>query len=124
MRKKISINIPNPERKTTGRPSLGDRKKSKPHMVRFDEEQDERLTFRAELAGMTVTEYIREATLNAKISPRLSPDEQEYIRQILKIGVNFNQLLKLSHAVGLVSMVPKIERIIGQLSQLLNKIKL
>lgn len=124
MRKKISIKIPKPERKITGRPALGEKKKSKPHMVRFDEEQDERLSFRAELAGMTVTEYIREATLNAKISPRLSPDEQEYIRQILKIGVNFNQLLKLAHAVGMVSMAPKIERIIGQLSQLLNKIKL
>lgn len=124
MSKKISINIPIPEWKATGRPSLGEKKKSKPHMVRFDEEQDERLSFRAELAGMTVTEYIREATLNAKISPRLSPDEQEYIRQILKIGVNFNQLLKLAHAVGLVSMAPRIERIIGQLSRLLNKIKL
>lgn len=121
MRNNTSIKIKRP--KTTGRPSLGEKKKSKPHMVRFDEEQDERLIFRAELAGMTVTEYIREATLNAKISPRLSPDEQEYIRQILKIGVNFNQLLKLAHTVGLVSMASKIESIIGQLSRLLNKIK-
>ncbi len=113
MRNNTSIKIRKP--KTTGRPSLGEKKKSKP--------QDERLIFRAELAGMTVTEYIREATLNAKISPRLSPDEKEYIRQILKIGVNFNQLLKLAHTVGLVSMAPKIESIIGQLSRLLNKIK-
>ena len=58
------------------------------------------LKSKASAAGMKIPEFAREATINGKIRPRLTPEDAEHIRQLSGMANNLNQLARQANKSG------------------------
>ena len=55
---------------------------------------------KARLAGVTMSEYVRQAIRKSEVKQRLSPEDMGYIRQIAGMANNFNQIARKANAAG------------------------
>lgn len=76
---------------------------------------------RAEKAGLTLSDYGRQMVLTGKAQVRLTPEENEVLNQVAKLGNNLNQIAHKANADGIRSIAFEASRLLQQLSQLLNK---
>lgn len=60
--------------------------------LRVTPAEKEAITAKAEAQGQTVTDFIRQRALDYRL--RQTPLEKEHIRQLARIGVNLNQLVR------------------------------
>ena len=60
--------------------------------MRVTPAEKEAITAKAEAQGQTVTDFIRQRALDYRL--RQTPLEKEHIRQLARIGVNLNQLVR------------------------------
>ncbi len=74
-------------------------------------------------AGLTPSEWFRKAAKFAKVVPRFSVEETGWFRTLSGLSNNLNQLTKLAHTVGLLSLVSKCREISNQVEELLTKIR-
>ena len=74
-------------------------------------------------AGMRVTGYIREMALNGNVVARTSEEERHFIRQLIGISNNLNQLAKKAHQEGLLTAIMHFEKYRNTIDELLEKLK-
>lgn len=77
---------------------------------------------RAKSAGMVVSEWFRKTARTAVIIPRLSREEAGYLRTLSGMANNLNQLTKLAHTDGLVSILTDLRRLLGEVERLMERI--
>jgi hypothetical protein len=76
---------------------------------------------RAQKAGLNLSDYGRQMVLTGQAQVRLSPEENATLNQVAKLGNNLNQIAHKAHADGIRSIAFEASRLLGQLSQLLDK---
>ena len=78
--------------------------------------------FKARLANMTVSEYIRRLIHSSNVRQRLSPEYSGYIRQISGMANNLNQMAKRANAAGYAEVHQDCRAMIIQLDNLVKRI--
>lgn len=82
---------------------------------RLSEKEKKAFIERSEKAYMTPSEFLRRSLQDSKITARLSSEEMEIYKQLLRIGNNINTILKLAH-------IARINAVEGQCQEALSEI--
>ncbi|SFS60912.1 MobC family plasmid mobilization relaxosome protein [Sphingobacterium wenxiniae] len=76
---------------------------------------------RARNAGMRISDWFRQSAKTSVIKPRLSKEEAGHLRNLSGIANNLNQLTKLAHTGGLVTIMADLRRVLGELERLMDR---
>lgn len=76
---------------------------------------------RAERAGLNLSDYCRQIVLTGQAQVRLTPAENAVLNQVAKLGNNLNQIAHKAHADGIRSIALEAQRLLRQLSEILDK---
>ncbi|MDQ2719449.1 MAG: MobC family plasmid mobilization relaxosome protein [Bacteroidota bacterium] len=74
-------------------------------------------------AGMAVTAYIRQMAIHGKVSARLSEEEGQFVRELVGISNNLNQLAKKANAGQFLSAILEFEKYRNIIDELLEKLR-
>jgi hypothetical protein len=77
---------------------------------------------KAKTAGMRSSSWIRAAAKSAKIVPRLTDDERRILWMLAELANNLNQLTKLAHQRGLLTIVRDCNKILNEIDITLKHI--
>lgn len=77
---------------------------------------------KARNAGMRISDWFRRAAKVAVVRPRLSKEETGYLRTLSGMANNLNQLTKLAHTNGLVSLMADLRRLMAGVEKLMERI--
>jgi hypothetical protein len=66
--------------------------------VRFSKKEHFVIRHKAAKAGMKVSAYVRQIAINGAVTTRLSEEEGHFVRQLIGMSNNINQLPKNSHS--------------------------
>ena len=73
--------------------------------------------------GLKITVYIRQMALQGQIIARLSEEERQFVRQLIGMANNLNQLTKMGHQEGFITSVLMFEKYKNVIDELLEKLK-
>jgi len=73
--------------------------------------------------GLKITVYIRQMALQGQIIARLSEEERQFVRQLIGMANNLNQLTKMGHKEGFITSVLMFEKYKNVIDELLEKLK-
>src|SRR5664279_3106749 len=90
----------NKKQKKAGRPSKAIKKETRA-CVRFSNHEYFIIREKAAQAGVKPSVYIRQTATQAKIVPRLSEEEMHFLRQLVGMSNNMNQVAKVCNREGL-----------------------
>jgi hypothetical protein len=90
--------------------------------VRFTKLEYYVVKHKASKSGMNITLYIRQMALQGKIISRLNEEERQFVRQLIGIANNINQLTKKGHQEGLLTAVLMFEKYRKLIDELLEKL--
>lgn len=110
------------KKKAGGRP-LAATKKETVVRVRFDKGQYFILRHKAQKAGLNFSAYLRQAAENAPIKARLTPEERDFIRKLVGMANNLNQLAKEFKQAGIIKTATHIEALREKVDQLLKMLR-
>ena len=108
-----------PQRKKGGRPA----KKVKRNctvVVRVTETERLLVWGKAREAGLSTSAWFRLAAKKATVVARLSPEEAALLRVLSGLANNLNQLARLAHREGLLSVQGKCRLALGEIGRLLQ----
>ena len=77
---------------------------------------------KAERAGIKVSAYLRQTAIASAVINRLSEEERQFVRQLIGMSNNLNQLTKNSHQEGMLKTMLYFERFRNQIDVLLKKL--
>jgi len=75
---------------------------------------------KAKAAGIRSSSWIRAAAKSARIVPRLTADERKILWMLAELANNLNQLIKLAHQLGLLTVVRDCSKILNGIDTLLK----
>ena len=75
---------------------------------------------KAKAAGMRSSSWIRAASKSAKIVPRLTAEERRIIWMLAELANNLNQLVKLAHQRGLLTVVRDCNNILKEIDTVIK----
>ena len=82
------------------------------------------LKSKARLAGITLSEYVRQVIRKSEVKQRLSPEHLEYIRQLSGMANNINQFARKANAAGYAEvhrenrdMIDRLDSIVKQITE-------
>jgi len=78
---------------------------------------------KATKAGLRLTAYIRQMAINGKVTARLNEEERQFVRELVGMANNLNQLTKKGHQEGLLTAVLMFEKYRNMIDELLEKLK-
>ncbi|MFR9592498.1 MAG: plasmid mobilization relaxosome protein MobC, partial [Rikenellaceae bacterium] len=88
-------------KKIGGRPTLPESQiRSIPLNIRLNLVESVKLQESAKAAGISVSEYARQAIIRGKIEPRISPETMGLIRRLCGMDNNLNQIARQANAAG------------------------
>jgi ketol-acid reductoisomerase len=70
---------------------------------------------KAKAAGMRSSSWIRAAAKSAKVVPRLTADERRILWMLAELANNLNQLTKLAHQLGLLTVARDCSKILNEI---------
>jgi hypothetical protein len=70
---------------------------------------------KAKAAGMRPSSWIRAAAKSAKVVPRLTDDERRILWMLAELANNLNQLTKLAHQLGLLTVARDCSKILNEI---------
>ena len=110
------------EKNKGGRPrSSRVQKKSRAVTVRYSALQYDIVRHRARTAGFrTLTEYVREASVNAEVVQNFIQEHNAVFRDLSGLCNNLNQLTRLAHAQGLQSTERALSDLLPQVQTLIT----
>lgn len=76
---------------------------------------------RARNAGMRISDWFRQSAKTSVIKPRLSKEEASHLRTLSGMANNLNQLTKLAHTGGLVSIMADLRRVLNEVERLMER---
>lgn len=91
--------------------------------IRFTNPERFVLKEKAKLAGITLSNYIRQAALTGKIFSKISPKEQALLRSLSGIAGNLNQLTKASHKEGFTKNAFHFSNLLKGIEEVITKFK-
>ena len=77
----------------------------------------------ASKSGLKITAYIRQIALQGKIISKLNEEERQFVRQLIGMANNLNQLTKKGHQEGFMTAVLMFEKYKNLIDELLEKLK-
>lgn len=112
-----------PTNKTGGRPSKSMIDKyTKVVSTKLTELQYYAIRNRALQAGLSLSDYIRQAIINGTIIPRLTRQEAEILRQLAGAVNNLNQLARQAYTVGFTHIMQNLIELKDQIRTLINRL--
>src|ERR1700753_1797807 len=109
-------------KKKTGRPVKAVKKEVRAS-VRFTRAEYFIVREKAGKAGMKTAPYLRQLAIHAQVTARLSDEERLFIRQLIGMANNLNQLAKSCHQEGAFKAMVYFQGYRGLLDDLLKKLK-
>jgi hypothetical protein len=109
-----------PVRKKGGRPK-SETKRDQQITVCLTKIEKLAIQRRAEKAGLNLSDYGRQMVLTGQAQVKLTPEENAVLNQVARMGNNLNQIAHKANADGIRSIAIEAARLLGQLSQLLDK---
>src|SRR5688572_5741225 len=107
------------ERKKGGRPAKRV-KRSLTLVVRVTETERLLVEGKAQEAGMSVSAWFRAAAKKAVVVARLTPQELATLRTLSGLANNLNQLARLAHREGLLSVQVKCRKALDEINNALH----
>ncbi|MCT1526438.1 MobC family plasmid mobilization relaxosome protein [Sphingobacterium hotanense] len=77
---------------------------------------------KARNAGMRISDWFRQTAKTSVIRPRLSTEETGYLRTLSGMANNLNQLTKLAHKGGLLSLMGSLRSLLNEVERLMESI--
>ncbi|WP_437179368.1 plasmid mobilization protein [Pontibacter liquoris] len=111
-----------PQRKKGGRPTKKT-KRSYTLVVRVTETERILVMGKAREAGMSASAWFRTAARKTVVIARLSPEEAALLRSLSGLANNLNQLARLAHREGLLSVQGKCRLALGEIDRLLARLR-
>lgn len=75
---------------------------------------------KAKQAGMRISDWIREAAIKAKVMTRITAEDRRVLHLLAGMANNLNQLTKLAHASGIMSIAIKCGHLLTEIDQTLK----
>ncbi|MHB8208028.1 plasmid mobilization protein [Mucilaginibacter sp.] len=75
---------------------------------------------KAKLASMKLSDWFRSAAKSAKIVPRLSSEDRSILHMLAGMANNINQIAKLAHKEGILTVVRKCDAILTEIDSTLK----
>jgi hypothetical protein len=91
--------------------------------VRFTKAEYYVVKQKAAKAGIGISLFIRQMAINGKIKPLLDDEERQFVRQLVGMANNINQLTKKGHQEGFLTAVLMFEKYKNSIDGLLEKFK-
>jgi len=120
--KEIVKEMEGEKRKCGGRPKQNIKRESATG-VRFTKAEYFIIQQKASRVGMKITTYIREMALNGKVAAVINEEERQFVRQLIGISNNLNQLTKKGHQEGLLTAVMLFEKYRNKMDNILEKLR-
>lgn len=113
------------KQKLKGRPIIDqDDKKQIKITVKFSKKEYTNLIKKVNQAqAKTISEFVREAIFIGQIKERMSVDQLSYIRKIVGMANNLNQLAKEAHIYGIHTLSENCTTIYKRIDNLLKELK-
>src|SRR5690606_39556843 len=109
------------KKRTRGRPKKAITR-SVSLVVRLTPTERLAISGRARKAGIRISDWFRQSAKVAVIRPRLSEKETGHLRTLSGMANNLNQLTKLAHKGGLVSIMTDLRGLLGEVERLMERI--
>ena len=107
-----------------GRPRLADsQKKSFIVKISLDKGQYNLVEYKAKKAGISVSEYCREASLDNKINPVLTPDQLDALKKLSGMANNVNQIAYVANIGHLSDIYSQAANALSEILSLLHHLK-
>ena len=110
------------KRKKAGRPAKTIKKEIRA-CVRFTRPEYFIIKEKAAKAGVKVSAYIRQIGIYAAVTPRLTDEERHFVRQLIGMANNLNQLAKSCHQEGALRAMQYFESYRVTLDEIPKKLK-
>lgn len=91
--------------------------------IRFTKTEHFIVKEKASKAGLKMTAYVRQMAINGMVKSRLTEDESRFVRQLVGMSNNINQLTKSCHEEGMLKAMMYFERYRNQIDYLLQKLR-
>lgn len=102
-----------------GRPTKAVRRES--HIrVRLTKTEYFLIEEKSKKAGITISEWFRKAAVKGKVLVRMSPEDIKVLRVLAGMANNLNQLTKLAHQQGLLSVQRKCRELLSAVDDTLK----
>ena len=106
-----------------GRPTKGNaEKKSYKISLKMATQEYISLKSKARLAGITLSEYVRQAIEKSEVKQRLSPEHLGHIRQLSGMANNINQIARKANATGFTEVYGELQNTTVQLDNIVKRI--
>ncbi len=91
-------------------------------VVRITPTEKMLIAAKARNGGVRISDWFRQSAKAAVIRPRLSKEEASFLMTLSGLANNLNQLTKLAHSGGLVSLAVDLRRLISEVETLMERI--
>ena len=78
---------------------------------------------KAQKAGLSFTDYIRKMAIYGEVKARFTEEERQFVRSLIGMSNNLNQLAKLGHQEGLLHALLHFQECRDQIDNLLNRLQ-
>ena len=109
-------------KKKAGRPVKAVKKEIRAS-VRFTRPEYFIVKEKARKAGMATSTYLRQLAIHAQVTSRLNEEERHFVRQLIGMANNINQIAKSCHQEGALKAMIYFQAYRGLLDDLLKKLK-
>lgn len=111
-------------KKKGGRPPLAESQKKKITVkINLDKGQYNLVGFKAKKAGLSIAEYCREASLENKISPVLTPEQLDTLRKLSGMANNVNQIAYQANIGHLTDIYAQAQNVLSIILSLIHQLK-
>jgi hypothetical protein len=91
--------------------------------IRFTKSEAFIIREKAAKSGLAFTSYIRTMAINGEVRARFTDEERQFVRQLVGMSNNIDQLVKLGHQEGLLQALLHFESYRNKIDELLNHLK-
>ena len=110
------------KKKKAGRPAKTIKKEVRA-CVRFTRPEYFIVKEKAAKAGVSASVYIRQLAIYALITPRLTDEERQFVRQLIGMANNINQIAKCCHQEGALRAMMYFESFRAEVDSILKKLR-
>lgn len=111
-------------RNNEGSPPIASTEKRKYKItVRFATKEYFSLKEKAHLVGVTLSEYLRQASASSVVRERLRPQHLQHILKLTGMANNLNQISRKANAAGYVSARTEHRNLASEIDDLISRIK-
>ncbi len=107
-----------------GRPTVEEsQKRTHAINIRLNLQELVMLEMSAKSAGISNSEYARQAITNGKIEPRIAPETMELIRKLCGMDNNINQLARQANSAGYVHVHRACLKLTDQIGEIIKELR-